>query len=279
MTAANDPAVAAFAPAKVNLALHVTGRRADGYHLLDSLVVFADFGDRLTLRPAESATLEITGPKAGGVPADEGNLCLRAAAFFGAGARIGLEKHLPMEAGLGGGSSDAAAVLRGLSEMTGRPVPPGAEVLGADVPVCLAARAARMSGIGEVVAPVDGLPDLPALLVNPGVGVATPRVFAGLARRDNPGLPDAPRVDGPRALCAWLHRTRNDLEAPARRAAPVIDDVLSALSRQAGCLLSRMSGSGATCFGIFPDRAMAGAAGEAIAAARPDWWVRPVTLR
>ncbi|OWU86687.1 4-diphosphocytidyl-2C-methyl-D-erythritol kinase [Oceanicola sp. 22II-s10i] len=263
----------------MNLALHVTGRRGDGYHLLDSLVAFADVGDALTVALADRSSLTLTGPRAAGVPDGPSNLCLKAAAFFGAEAAIALDKHLPAEAGIGGGSSDAAAVLRALARLTGRAVPPGAEALGADVPVCLPARAARMRGIGEVVEPLGDWPAIPAVLVNPGVPVPTPRVFAALDRRDNPPIPDPmPVPANARDAVALLARLRNDLEPPAIAVAPAIADCLSALSARPGCALARMSGSGATCVGLFPEGG-ADEAAAAIAAAHPEWWVVPTVLR
>ncbi len=271
-------AVEAQAPAKINLTLHVTGRRPDGYHLLDSLVVFADLGDVLRVAPAESASLRVTGPMAAGVPAGPENLVLRAAALMGVAAEVELEKHLPAAAGIGGGSSDAAATLRALAELTGRPPPAEVARLGADVPVCLAARPARMRGIGERVDPVSGLPDLAAVLVNPGAAVSTPEVFSRLERRENPPMPEPlPRWETVADLVRWLVTQRNDLEAAARALAPEIGMALAALAAMPGCGLARMSGSGATCFGLFPDRAAAGAAAAALA--RPGWWVRAVTLR
>ena len=272
---ASAGAITVLAPAKINLALHVTGRRADGYHLLDSLVVFADIADRVTVALADAPSLTVSGPRASGVPVGPTNLCLRAAGFFGFSARIHLEKHLPAEAGIGGGSADAAAVLRALSRLTGRAVPGGAEVLGADVPVCLVEGAVRMRGIGERLDPVPGLGPLDAVLVNPGVGMPTPRVFAALESADNPGLPDMPAGA---ALSDWLLATRNDLEPPARALEPGITDTLAALADQPGCTLSRMSGSGATCFGLYADRAAAEAAAQALASDHPDWWVRATVL-
>lgn len=267
----------AFAPAKVNLTLHVTGRRADGYHLLDSLVVFADIGDRIALRTGRGLTLRVTGPMAGGVPPGADNLVLRAARLAGAdGIAIELEKHLPAAAGIGGGSSDAAAVLRALGG--GRV---DALALGADMPVCLLARTARMSGIGQTVTPVDGIPPLPAVLVNPGVAVPTGAVFDALSRRDGAPMPAIPRFTGrfgAVADCAgWLARQRNDLEPPALVLAPAIADAL-ALLQGTGALLARMSGSGATCFGLFSDQAAARTAAQTLAGARPDWWVQPTVL-
>lgn len=267
-----------FAPAKVNLCLHVTGRRADGYHLLSSLVVFAGVGDRVTVTPDAGLSLRLTGPRAAGLLADETNLCLRAARAFGpaAGAAITLDKVLPVASGIGGGSADAAAVLRALARLWGRPLPPPEVVLrlGADVPVCLAGRAARMTGVGEGLEPVPALPPLWMVLANPGVAVPTPAVFAALTRRDNPAMPPLPAAfaDGA-ALVDWLGATRNDLEAPAEALAPVIGTVRTALAAQPGCRLARMSGSGATVFGLFDRPEPARAAEAALARAQPGWWV------
>ncbi len=276
-------AVEGFAPAKVNLALHVTGRREDGYHLLDSLVVFADVGDRLTAMADAALSLHVTGPRAAGVPTDAGNLVLRAAALLGAGrgARIVLEKHLPAAAGIGGGSSDAAAALRVLARLWGLPLPDATAVLalGADVPVCLSARPARMRGIGEALGPLPPLPPLWLVLVNPGVPVPTGPVFAALARRDNAPLPPTlPRLGDAGMLAAWLRTCRNDLEPPACALVPAVGQVLSALAVQRGCLLARMSGSGATCFGLFATASGAAAAAAALRAAAPGWWVADAGL-
>ena len=276
MRAYAGPAVTEPAPAKLNLALHVTGRRADGYHLLDSLVGFAGLGDRVTVAPGRGLVLR--GPFAADLPA-EGNLCARAADLMGLSAAITLEKHLPVASGIGGGSADAAAVLRGLAR--GGAALPGPEALaklGADVPVCLAGRPARMRGAGEVLDPLPDLPALPLVLVNPGVALATPAVFAALATRDNPGLPPLPArfADAP-ALLDWLAATRNDLQEPARALAPAIGEVLDALAH-AGAGLARMSGSGATCFGLFATAPAADAAATRLRAARPGWWVAATGL-
>lgn len=268
MRAWAGPVVAELAPAKLNLALHVVGRRADGYHLLDSLVVFAAVGDRVKVAPGQGITL--SGPFAGDVP-QEGNLCLRAARLVGVEAAIGLDKRLPVASGIGGGSADAAAVLRALAR--GGEVLPGLDAitrLGADVPVCLGGQAVRMRGVGEVLDPVPALPALHLVLVNPGAALATPDVFDALESRDNPGLPPALWTDAP-SLLDWLAATRNDLEPPARRLLPVIGSVLAALTH-AGAGFARMSGSGATCFGLFASAAGAEAACARIRAAEPGWW-------
>jgi 4-diphosphocytidyl-2-C-methyl-D-erythritol kinase len=254
------------APAKLNLALHVTGRRADGYHLLDSLVAFAGVGDVVTLEPGP-LSLRIEGPFAARLSADD-NLCLRAARLAEGDAAIRLTKNLPVASGIGGGSADAAAVLRGLSRM-GHAIPANAERLGADVPVCLASTPARMQGVGEILTPLPPLPPVPLVLVNPGVAVATPQVFAAMTRRDNPGLPPILAFTSLADLTAWLATTRNDLETPALSIAPAIGQVLDAL-RSTGAAFARMSGSGATCFGLYdsPDRARI----AATALKQHGWW-------
>jgi len=264
-----------LAPAKVNLTLHVTGRRADGYHLLDSLVVFVGTGDRVTLAPAAEMSLRVTGPRAAGVPADRRNLVWQAAELLGP-MQIVLEKHLPHAAGIGGGSADAAATLIAGAAALQCPLPPAAAVLalGADVPVCLSAGPVRMRGVGEEITPLPPLPPLHAVLVNPGRPLATPDVFRALERRDNPAVPaELPRWPDAAALCAWLGEQRNDLELPARALVPEIDAVLAALGAAPGCGLARMSGSGATCFGLFATEAAAEAARAGLVAAHPGWWV------
>lgn len=268
------------APAKINLTLHVTGQRADGYHLLDSLVVFADLGDRLTLTPAATPALSVAGPMAAGVPAGADNLVLRAAQVMGVALDIRLDKHLPAAAGIGGGSSDAAAVLRGVLALRPDktlPVDNGLS-LGADVPVCLVARAARMRGIGEQVSPVDGLPPLHAVLVNPRVSVSTAVIFRTLARRDNTPMPAVlpPWADAVE-LAVWLAAQRNDMQAAAIVAVPVVGQVIASIAATQGCLLARMSGSGATCFGLFADADSAAYAAQSLAGT--GWWVKAVRLR
>ena len=254
----------AFAPAKVNLALHVTGRRADGRHDLDGIVAFADVGDHISVGPGDGLTVD--GPFAPGVPTDGGNLIRRALAAAGAPRAVHLVKRLPHPAGLGGGSSDAAAALRAV----GAALPVGALMaLGADLPVCVAGRTSRMRGAGERVEPV-ALPPLDAVLVNPGVGVPTAAVFAALPEPCNPPMPDPPAFPDAAATVLWLADRRNDLEAPARRIAPAVGAALAAIAAT-GAGLARMSGSGATCFGLYPTAAAARAAAARLA--RPGWWV------
>jgi 4-diphosphocytidyl-2-C-methyl-D-erythritol kinase len=250
------------APAKVNLYLHVTGRRNDGYHLLDSLVVFAGIGDTLTAQPAETLSLSVTGPFAAGLDGEPDNLVLRAARALAAeagvpgGADLMLHKYLPVASGIGGGSSDAAAALRLLCRVWR--LAPDAEVLaqlaaglGADVPACLAGRTVRMGGVGERLHPAPKLPPCGVVLVNPGIAVATGEVFR--ARRGAWSEPAALPAgwDDVATMAADLRRLRNDLEQAAIALQPVIGDVLAELAATPGCQLARMSGSGATCFGLY----------------------------
>ncbi|WP_128255131.1 4-(cytidine 5'-diphospho)-2-C-methyl-D-erythritol kinase [Falsirhodobacter deserti] len=260
--------VDALARAKVNLALHVTGRREDGYHLLDSLVVFAGVGDRLEGRTAETLTLEVTGPEARYLQDEPDNLVLRAARLMGT-ADLRLEKVLPVASGIGGGSADAAATLKIMSGLTGKPLPAPEQVLalGADVPVCLAGTPTRMSGIGEKLSPVR-LPKAWLVLANPRVPVPTGQVFRALGGFGK-ALPPMPELATVLELVRWLRTTRNDLEKPAIAVAPVIAGVRDALAALPGCLLARMSGSGATCFGIFATEAEAKAGAAALP---PEWW-------
>lgn len=273
-------AIEVTARAKVNLALHVTGRRADGYHLLDSIVAFAATGDRVTVAEAPELTMALTGPFGPGLSATD-NLVLKAARALhpGRGATITLDKRLPLASGIGGGSADAAATLQALSRLWSLPLPPPEAVLalGADVPVCLAGSSARMQGIGEHITPVP-LPPAGLLLVNPGLALATADVFRALTRRDNPPLPPIPALPDAQALAAWLATCRNDLEPCARRIAPAIGESLQALAATPGCLLARMSGSGATCFGLYATQAQAETAGQTLRAAHPGWWIAPTTL-
>jgi 4-diphosphocytidyl-2-C-methyl-D-erythritol kinase len=271
------------ARAKINLHLHVVGRRPDGYHLLDSLVVFAGAADGLTVEPAEALSLSVTGPFAAGLDGEADNLVLRAARALAVHAnvppagRLVLEKNLPIASGIGGGSADAAAALRLLDRFWGigagqRTLAAIAGGLGADVPVCVASQPALMAGIGEILAPAPALPEAGIVLVNPGVAVSTPAVF----RARNGGFsaaaiwPEEGWKDAA-SLAASLHGTGNDLEAPALGLAPVIGEALAALASDPGCLLARMSGSGATCFGLYADAAAARRAAEAVG--RPGWWV------
>ena len=270
--------MARLARAKINLALHVTGRREDGYHLLDSLVVFAELGDTIRACAAPETRLMITGPLAAGLTSGPENLVMKAAALMpDCPADLTLEKVLPLAGGIGGGSADAAAVLQALAELYGVPLPDSEVVLGlgADVPVCLSGRSIRMRGIGEELEPVPPLPHLWCVLVNPGVECPTGPVFKGLARRDNSPLPAFPAAfSDPGVLVDWLGNTRNDLEAPALALVPEVSAARDTLAAQPGCLLARMSGSGATVFGLFSDEVAARAAETEILTEAPEWWCR-----
>lgn len=280
----------------MNLALHVTGQRDDGYHLLDSIVGFAVLdapqgpGDILEIDFAHNTTgsgttassnasrphLVVDGPFAQLVPMGIDNSVLGAARAVGGITRVRLTKNLPVEAGIGGGSADAAAVLRAAAEKTGTPVTALMEqalALGADVPVCLFGEPARMQGIGEAIVPI-ALPSLPCVLVNPGARVPTPSVFRSLSAKSNPGLFAPPATAEPGLWLSYLAEGRNDLEAPATEIAPVIGNVLSALRATAGCHLARMSGSGATVFGLFGDSGAAAVAAETLRSTGDGaWWI------
>jgi 4-diphosphocytidyl-2-C-methyl-D-erythritol kinase len=276
--------VEAFAPAKVNLYLHVTGQRADGYHVLDSLIAFADIGDRLTAEPAGVLSLEVSGPEAPSLPsADEDNLVLRAARLLAAhagiatGAALRLQKNLPVAAGIGGGSSDAAAALRALRQLWQVSVGDAtlcalAARLGADIPACVGGRAVWVGGIGERIEPAAALPRAGILLANPRTKLPTRAVFA--ARRGPFGEPGRfePMPADVVGLAQILMRCRNGLTDAAIGLVPEIGVVLASLGALPGALLARMSGSGATCFALFRDPGAAERAREALAAAEPLWW-------
>ena len=280
-----EAALREAAPAKLNLDLLVTGRRGDGYHELDSLVVFADVGDALAFAPAATLELEPAGPFAAELPASGENIVARAARRLAAqagiapAARIVLDKRLPVAAGIGGGSADAAAALRGLRRLWRLALDDAAlgELglgLGADVPVCLRGAPARMRGIGERLEPLPGLPPLDLVLVNPRRPLATAAVFKALRlERFSRRADDLPPALDRRDLVALLARSRNDLEAPVRALLPAIGEALALLAADPACGLARMSGSGPTCFGVFPDATAAQDAAARLAAARPGWWV------
>ncbi|MCC6717021.1 MAG: 4-(cytidine 5'-diphospho)-2-C-methyl-D-erythritol kinase [Acetobacteraceae bacterium] len=270
-----------IARAKVNLFLHVVGRRDDGYHLLDSLAVFPAVGDVLRAVPADDMRLAVEGRFAAALAGEADNLVLRAARLLAeetgaaAGARLVLEKHLPVASGIGGGSADAAAALRLLSRLWRVRVPAALAVrLGADVPVCLAQAPARMAGVGEDLSPAPALPAFGMVLANPGIAVATPAVFraraAGGAGFSAPARLPAGWTDAA-AMARDLSAIGNDLQDAAVALCPAIGDVLAALEALPGCRLARMSGSGATCFALFDSPAPAAAAAAALS--RPGWWV------
>ena len=276
--------VEVFAPAKVNLYLHVTGRRPDGFHLLDSLVVFAGIGDTLSFQPARGLGLEIVGPGAGPLAAESDNIVLKAARALAealgrpADAAIRLEKRLPVAAGIGGGSADAAATLQGLQRLWGVSLE-ASELqriglsLGADLPVCIAGRPTQMAGIGEILEPAVALPPAWLVLVNPRIGLSTPSVFKARQGEFTPAAPLTAPPAAARDLAAEMHRRRNDLAAPAMTLEPAIGRMLGEIGGTADCLLARMSGSGATCFGLYADQAAAEAAAASLVRQQPGWWV------
>lgn len=297
--AANRDAVKVFAPAKINLFLHVGERRADGYHALESLVVFADVGDEVLARRSHELSCSVSGPFSASLVDEKDNLMLRAARALAAkgdttgGAQLSLTKNLPVASGIGGGSADAAATLRALWSLWGlaregdevirTPMSPSAfwkrqemfeaalEV-GSDVPVCLLSSTAWMQGRGETIYPLGDLPPVAMLLVNPGVAVPTGPVFARLKHRTGAAEMIPHHAHNAEELVEYLKGARNDLEAPACEIAPSIITVLDALVHS-GAMLARMCGSGATCYGIFASKSEAEVAAQRVSAAQPDWWV------
>jgi 4-diphosphocytidyl-2-C-methyl-D-erythritol kinase len=293
------PALSENGRAKVNLTLRVVGRRTDGYHDIESVVAFADCADHLTLTPGSELDLRTSGPLAEACGATSDNLVIKAAHLLRERVpdlKVGsftLEKVLPVAAGIGGGSADAAAALRLLAQLNGLAfddprIIKVAQLTGADVPVCVASRACVMTGVGENLQPLN-LPKMPSVMVNPCVPVATKDVFRALGLRNGELLVGATDVllqdrswpESDASVAEWIEafvEVGNDLEAPALRIQPVIDEVLSALRNAKGAKLARMSGSGATCFAIFADDADALAAAEKIRRDHPVWWVHAGTL-
>jgi len=283
MRDAKGAAIAIDAPAKVNLYLHITGRRADGYHELDSLFVRAGVADRLSLHPSDSLSLDVAGPFASALSTGD-NLVLAAARRLAdevarlPQAAIHLDKNLPVAAGLGGGSADAAAALAGLARLwqvrigRDRLLAIAAE-LGADVPACLERHPLQVSGIGERLRPAPDLPPVWLVLVNPGLALPTADVFRKFDGGFSPAMPIAETPADAAQLAAALRARCNDLEPAAVALAPDIAEVLQVLRDEPGVLLARMSGSGATCFGLTATGAEAAAAAQRIGRARPGWWV------
>ena len=275
-----------IANAKINLSLRVRGRREDGYHQLESLVVFASVADKLTCRDADELSLEITGPFANSLSADDDNLVLKAGRIFSAALgrdptlAFSLEKNLPVASGIGGGSADAAAAIRACMRLWDDP--PGsiaglALQLGADVPVCVHKRPSFITGIGENIRRVPQLPEMHAVLVNPGVAVSTAEVFRHLNAGPVIGAERLPVLGGVATLdrlLGWLEENGNDLEMPAIKIAPVIAEVLQSLKQTADCRIARMSGSGATCFGLYENPFDAAEAAVRLASEHADWWVQ-----
>jgi 4-diphosphocytidyl-2-C-methyl-D-erythritol kinase len=289
------PSLTSRARAKINLDLKVLGRRADGYHELESLVAFAGVGDLVSLTEADELSLTISGPRGLGLEIDDRNLVLRAARMLAQEAgplrwgRFHLVKRLPVASGIGGGSADAAAALRLLARLNAIPLHApallrAASQVGADVPVCLESRARVMAGIGERLGPVLRLPPLHAVLVNPAVPVETAAVFRELGLRAGEGAaisagdPAQPPIPDRDHLLGVLGSSRNDLEPPALRVAPVLTELLARLRALPGCRLARMSGSGATCFAIFDDCRQSAAAAKALGREEPGWWLKSTVI-
>nr|WP_321458107.1 4-(cytidine 5'-diphospho)-2-C-methyl-D-erythritol kinase [uncultured Cohaesibacter sp.] len=282
-----DQSILTFtAPAKINLALHIVGQREDGYHLLDSLVVFGGAEDRIVFKPSNHLHLSVNGPFAQGLRQEPDNLMVRAARLLAtelncpAEADMVLEKHLPISAGIGGGSSDAAAALLGLLRLWQRTINDDklrsiALKLGADVPMCLEGSCIVAQGIGDELHAGPRLPtNLGMVLINPRVPISTPSIFKKLKHKNNSPMGPAPSAFlSAVALADWLDDQRNDLEMAAIEQAPVIETVLQALEDDGDCLFARMSGSGATCYGLFATVKHAEYAARRMAFSHPNWWV------
>ena len=283
-------AIRVFAPAKVNLFLHVGDKRPDGYHAIQSLMAFADIGDELMIAPGDGLSLALDGPFAKALDGEPDNIVLKAATALAeragvpANAKITLTKNLPVASGLGGGSSDAAAALRGLCKLwrvnvTEADLQAIAIPLGADVPVCLKGRPCWAEGIGEKLTVVPVFPTLHVVLVNPGTAVSTAEVFRTVQDRSGTDRAHPATFADANALVGFLETARNDLEAPAIHLAPAICDVISALCEENSTLLSRLSGSGATCFGLYGSKETARDVAGRIAAAHPGWWVKAARIQ
>lgn len=279
-----DRTISQIAPAKINLALHVTGQRQDGYHLLESLVVFVNFGDKISVKRADADAFKMSGPYGGDLPSDGNNLVLKARDMlrklfpsYASPVAIHLEKYLPIASGIGGGSSDAAAVLHALSVLWGIEIDPehmgsiGLK-LGADVPMCLHGKPLIARGIGEKIERIAAFPQLPMVLVNSGISIATPQVFAALQKRNNPALPDMPQFSTIADVCTYLGETDNHLFAATTTLNPAIGETMEALHVTVPQLV-RMSGSGATCFGIYTSDEAATNAASSLRKNHPTWFV------
>ncbi|MEP3524572.1 MAG: 4-(cytidine 5'-diphospho)-2-C-methyl-D-erythritol kinase [Hyphomicrobiales bacterium] len=278
-------AVTRVAKAKINLALHIVGQRSDGYHLLDSLVAFTNNGDKIRVEKADNRAsddhqLTISGPFAKGLETGPENLVLQAVRLFGddlPALDISLTKNLPVASGIGGGSADAAATLAAVGKLLDLPHPSKEQILslGADVPVCMNTKAVRMRGIGEEISDIPTLPQLYIVLVNPGVGVSTPAIFKALHDKNNPALSNYPAEGWLIAsdIFDWLQQNRNDLESTAAKLCPEIKECLDTIAHLKGAQLHRMSGSGATCFGLFESKSEAHEAATQLKTEQPNWWV------
>jgi 4-diphosphocytidyl-2-C-methyl-D-erythritol kinase len=278
------------APAKLNLFLHICGRRADGFHLLDSLYVFTEFGDHVSLRPATNFDLQLSGEFSNAVASGEENIALKAArklaryANYDSGVSMHLEKNIPVGAGLGGGSADAGAALRGVRDLWNCPVSDSelqelALSLGSDIPACVMSRACQVRGVGEWLIPVFITPEVWVLLVNPRIELLTAQVYRNYtgAFRKEISLPE--RINSFDELIALLTPVTNDLQEPAISMVPDIAKVITAIESTEGCRISRMSGSGATCFGLYESKDALMTAAREVEEAHPKWWCKATKLR
>ena len=269
-----------FAAAKVNLALHVRGLKSNGYHELDSLVTFANIGDIIEVRPSNELKLTIEGPFADNVPKDTDNIVIKAAKFLlpDGKAHINLIKNLPVEAGLGGGSADAAATLRSLSKLWNIPIPKTPEVLGADVPICLLKETAIVQGIGEKITPVSIPSNLHIVLIKPNIGLSTAKVFNNLKNKHNEKMCTFKGTDSIEEFANYLNKLRNDLLQTSITIVPLLRDIINFLNVQNGNYYTQMSGSGTTCFGLFDDEVSAMRALSQAKIKFPNMWCKMVKL-
>ena len=269
-----------FAAAKVNLALHVRGLKSNGYHELDSLVTFANIGDIIEVRPSNELKLTIEGPFADNVPKDADNIVIKAAKFLSPDgkAHINLIKNLPVEAGLGGGSADAAATLRSLSKLWNIPIPNTPEVLGADVPICLLKETAIVQGIGEKITPISIPSNLHIVLIKPNIGLSTEEVFKNLKNKNNEKMGTFKGTDSIEEFANHLNKLRNDLLKTSITLVPLLRDIINFLNVQNGNYYTQMSGSGTTCFGLFYDEVNAMRALSQAKIKLPDMWCKMVKL-
>ena len=269
-----------FAAAKVNLALHVRGLKSNGYHELDSLVTFANLGDIIEVRPSDELKLTIEGPFADNVPKGTDNIVIKAANFLSPDgkAHINLIKNLPVKAGLGGGSADAAATLRSLSKLWNIPIPNTPEVLGADVPICLLKKTAIVQGIGEKITPISIPSNLHIVLIKPNIGLSTEEVFKNLKNKNNEKMGAFKGTDSIEEFANHLNKLRNDLLKTSITLVPLLRDIIKFLNVQNGNYYTQMSGSGTTCFGLFYDEVNAMRALSQAKIKLPDMWCKMVKL-
>ncbi|MEE2654153.1 MAG: 4-(cytidine 5'-diphospho)-2-C-methyl-D-erythritol kinase [Pseudomonadota bacterium] len=280
--------VSVGAPAKINLYLNITGQRVNNYHELDSLIAFAAHGDQIEVKKCDHFNLEASGPFSEKLPPSNENLVMKAAkelargTNYEGGACIKLIKNLPVSSGIGGGSADAAATLKALNDLwetnlQNKDLMVMALRLGADVPVCLLSKTVRMSGIGDKLSRVSGLPKCGILLINPGIPISTVNVFQ-LCRGDFSNQVKIPNIENREVFFEFLSTQKNDLQDAAIKIAPIIKEVLKILTDDPNCRLARLSGSGGTCFGLYEDEPKALFAAEAMYGHFSDWWIQPTRL-